>query len=161
MIVSLDAKEEALEPMVDTLVELYRQVHGELRAEIERLDDDALHWQPGPDTNSIAVLAVHLLGSEGEVLTIVRGQASERQREEEFVDGRLSRDELLARIADADRVLVDCSATITATDLESPRPRPNRRPHTGRYWLTRNYGHAREHLAHVQLTRQLYEQRRF
>jgi hypothetical protein len=26
-----------------------------------------------------------------------------------------------------------------------------------RYWLIQNYGHAREHLAQIQLTKQLYE----
>jgi hypothetical protein len=24
------------------------------------------------------------------------------------------------------------------------------------YWLLHNYGHAREHLAHIQLTKQIY-----
>ena len=56
-----------------TFVSLYRQVHDELRNEVSDLDKSAMSWVPGPDTNSISTLVVHLLGSETEVLQIVRG----------------------------------------------------------------------------------------
>ena len=46
-------------------------------------------------------------------------------------------------------------AQITAEDLEAARPRRTSPPETGLHWLVTNYGHAREHLAHIQLTKQL------
>jgi hypothetical protein len=45
---------------------------------------------------------------------------------------------------------------MTAEDLVAIRPRGDRPPQTGLHWLLSNYGHAREHLAHIQLTKQLY-----
>jgi hypothetical protein len=47
---------------------------------------------------------------------------------------------------------------MTADDLAAIRPRGDRPPQTGLYWLLSNYGHAREHLAHIQLTKQIYAQ---
>jgi hypothetical protein len=49
---------------------------------------------------------------------------------------------------------------ITAEDLAAERPRADRPPETGLHWLLTNYGHAREHLAHIQLTKQLYAEAR-
>ena len=39
------------------------------------------------------------------------------------------------------------------------RPRGDRPPRAGLVWLFENYGHAREHLAQMELTKQLYEGR--
>jgi hypothetical protein len=49
---------------------------------------------------------------------------------------------------------------ITAEDLAAERPRADRPAETGLHWLLTNYGHAREHLAHIQLTKQLYAEAR-
>ncbi len=145
-----------MDPIVDTLLELYRSVHGDLRNELNRIDEGALHWTPGQDTNSVAVLVVHLLGSEAEVLGIVHGEESKRIRDDEFVRRRLGLRDLLARLDEADALLEEKAPAITLDDLRSMRLRPNRQPQTGLRWLLQNYGHAREHLAHIQLTRQLY-----
>jgi hypothetical protein len=56
-----------------------------VREEIRGLDAEALNWTPGPETNSIAVLVTHLLGSEMEMWRIVRGLPSDRDRASEFV----------------------------------------------------------------------------
>ncbi len=63
---------------------------------------------------------------------------------------------LRERIAAAFAYLDDIGSGITADDLAAVRPRPNRDPQTGLHWLLHNYGHAREHLAHIQLTKQVY-----
>jgi len=146
-----------MDPIVDTLLELYRRVHDDLRNELNSIDEGALHWTPGQDTNSVAVLVVHLLGSEAEVLAIVHGEDSERVRDDEFVNRRLGLRDLLARLDEGDALLAAKATAITPSDLRSVRPRPNRQPQTGMRWLLQNYGHAREHLAHIQLTRQLHE----
>ena len=39
------------------------------------------------------------------------------------------------------------------------RPRGDNPPRPGIEWLITNYGHAREHLAQIQLTKQLYDSR--
>jgi hypothetical protein len=143
--------------LVRTIVALYHRLHQELRDELQDVDALALQWAPGPDTNSMSTLVVHLLASEAEMLRSVRGHVAERDRSAEFVGHPTTRDELLGLIDAAEGVLDYVGAGIRTEDLQALRARPNKpAPHTGLFWLLRNYGHAREHLAHLQLTKQLY-----
>lgn len=142
--------------VVSTVLSLFETVYRSLDEEITGLDAAELAWTPAPDTNSIAVLIVHSIGSAEEVLRIVRGMPNERDRDAEFVPNGLAADALHTRIAAAFAYLGDVGSGITGEDLAAIRPRPNRDPQTGMYWLLHNYGHAREHLAHIQLTKQVY-----
>jgi hypothetical protein len=148
----------------DTFVSLYRRIHDDLREEVARLSPQALTWVPGPETNSISTLVIHLLGSEAEVLRIVRGVPSERDRASEFSARVEDPDQLMRRIDDADRLLGDLGPDISAEDLSALRVRPsavnNRTPRTGLFWLLNSYGHAREHLAQLRLTKQLFDETR-
>jgi DinB superfamily len=144
-------------PVVATIVNLYHDVHRQLREEIIDLVPEALEWTPGPGTNSIGTLIVHLLGSEVEMLRSVLGLPNDRDRNAELVAQTSQRDDLLHRIDTADTDLERLGMSITEHDLFTSRVRPNKSAaQSGLFWLVRNYGHAREHLAHVQLTRQLY-----
>jgi len=149
-----------VEAVVGTVADLFRDVHQQLRQELQGLDAEALNWKPGPETNSIAVLVVHLLASEEEILHVVRGLPSDRQREAEFHARVEDPADLSRRIDRADDALARHAPAITSEDLLAVRPHPRRPANTGLYWLLVNYGHAREHLAQLQLTKQLYLQRR-
>jgi hypothetical protein len=135
----------------------YRQVHRRLRAALETLDPALLHQAPAPATNSIAVLVRHTLGSEGDVLRAVAGLPSTRDRDAEFRATAADTDRagLYAALDAADRLLDEAGPRITAARLRVTVERPPRPPRTGLGWLVENYGHAREHLAHLELTRQL------
>lgn len=143
-----------MEPVVAKITEQFKVVHGSLRDEVRGMDEASLNWKPAPDTNSIAVLVTHTLGSEAEVYRIVADVPSDRDREAEF---HVASDEasLLAALDAADALIDDLAARITAEDLAASRPRRTSPPETGLHWLLTNYGHAREHLAHIQLTKQL------
>ena len=146
-----------MDPVVATVADLYRAVHAKMREEVQDLDAEALNWTPAPDTNSIAALVVHTLGSEAEVLRTVRNVPGERDRAAEFLVQAPDAADLLRRLDAADALLADLTAGITPDDLTTKRPRGDRGPETGLHWLLSNYGHAREHLAHLQLTKQLYD----
>jgi DinB superfamily len=150
------------ESFAASFVSLYAQIHISLREEIAGLDRLALGWTPGPDTNSISTIVVHLLGSEVEVLRIVRGHPSDRDRISEFSMPTQGSSELLARIDEGDRLLEELGSGITDQDLAVERIRPgalrNRMPRTGLFWLLNSYGHAREHVSQLRLTKQLWEQ---
>jgi hypothetical protein len=150
------------EGFADTFVFLYRQIHDQLRDEVSGLSERALSWVPGPDTSSISTLVVHLLGSETEVLQIVRGFPTDRDRASEFLAYVRDPEELLSRIQDTDQLLEELGPQITSEDLATLRVRPsavrNRAPRTGLFWLLNSYGHAREHLAQLQLTKQLFHE---
>jgi hypothetical protein len=158
---NLEKGETVAEPegFAATFVSLYRQVHDELRNEVSGLNKSAMSWVPGPDTNSISTLVVHLLGSETEVLQIVRGLPANRDRASEFSAPVEDPQELLSRIDTTDLLLEELGPLVTDEDLATLRVRPNavrnRTPRTGLFWLLNSYGHAREHLAHLQLTKQL------
>jgi len=139
-----------------TTLDLFRDVYRNLDAEVSGLSTDQLTWNPAPETNSIAVLVVHTIGSAEEVIRVVRGMTSDRDREAEFIPNDLAEQALRDRLAAALRFIDETATGITEEDLAAIRPRPNRNPQTGMYWLLFNYGHAREHLAHIQLTKQLY-----
>lgn len=143
-----------MDPVVAKITEQFKVVHGQLRDEVRGLDDASLNWKPAPETNSIAVLVVHTLGSEAEVYRIVANVPGDRDRDSEFKVAENEAD-LLAKLDEADALIDELAAQITAEDLEASRPRRTNPPETGLHWLVTNYGHAREHLAHIQLSKQL------
>ena len=150
------------EGFADTFVSLYQQIHDQLRDEVSGLSELALSWVPGPDTSPIFTLVVHLLGSETEVLQIVRGLPSDRDRASEFSARAEDLEELMSRIQATDRLLRELGPQISDEDLATLRVRPsalrNSAPRTGLFWLLNSYGHAREHLAQLQLTKQLFHE---
>ena len=143
--------------VVSTIADAYRNVHQQLREHINGVDDGALRWIPAPETNPVSVLIVHMLGSEAEVWRLATGVRVVRDRDAEFVPQEVTAQHLLAKLDAADALLSELEPRLGPADLEVIRVRPERSPHTALYWLVTNYGHAREHLAHVELTLQLYK----
>jgi hypothetical protein len=137
---------------------LYRDVHDKLRDQVRGMDAGTLNWKPLPLANSVAVLIVHTLGSEREMIRAVRSLPTERDRESEF-RAEAESAALLALLDQADADLDEHLVAVTAADLTELRPRGDRPPRPGLEWLLSNYGHAREHLAQVELTKQLYDSR--
>jgi hypothetical protein len=150
--------EAGAKTIATTVAALYHSVHDQMREHVRAIDRGTLNWKPLPLANSIAVLVVHTLGSEREVIHAVRSQTTERDRPAEF-RAELESDELLALLDQADRELDEQLAGLTGADLTEPRPRGDRPPRPGLDWLVSNYGHAREHLAQIELTKQLYDSR--
>jgi len=137
----------------------FAELHEKLRGQVKGLDPGTLNWAPLPKANSIAVLVTHIVGSEVEMIRSVRAIPTERDRDAEF-RAEASAAELLAGIDEADRVLKEEIAALTPADLTDMRTRfDGRPPQPGLYWLVTNYGHSREHLAQIELTKQLYDSR--
>lgn len=149
----LDAKQVAR-----TVGTLFHALHDRFREQVRDLDHGTINWRPLPKANSIAVLVVHSLGSEREMIRAVRSQPSERDRDSEFKVEADAAD-LLALLDQADRDLDEHLSSLTLEDLTEDRQRKDHEPHSGLYWLVSNYGHAREHLAQIELTKQLYDSR--
>lgn len=145
-----------MDPVVAKIAEQFKVVHGQLRDEVRGLSIEELNWKPAAETNSIAALVVHTLGSEAEVLRTAANVPGTRDRDAEFLATADDPDALLRHLDEGDAYLDEMAARITAADLAAMRERAGRGPETGLHWLVTNYGHAREHLAHIQLTKQLY-----
>jgi len=148
-----------LDWQVAILIDLYRIVHRELREELVNLPEEALNWRPGPSTNSPGTLVAHMLSSEIEMWQSLLELPNERDRAAEFAAHHYSTQELTRYLDAADAALAQIAPRVTVLDLQALRTRPDKpAPQPGLFWLVRNYGHAREHLAHLQFTRQLYFQ---
>jgi hypothetical protein len=141
--------------VADMVGRLFHEVHQGIREQVEGADKEALNWKPHPEANSVAVLVVHTLGSEREMIRAVRLISTERDRPAEF-KAEAEASDLIALLDRADRELDEHIGGLTAADLTDMRPRGDRPPKPGLEWLLSNYGHAREHLAQIQLTRQLH-----
>ncbi len=141
------------------LLALFRQIHQQLRDELKDLDDDALNWVPTPGANSIATIVRHLVGSEAETLRCIAGGACERDRDAEFVPSTQTRRNVLVLLDSADELIAELEPHIDVNRLTAEFPLPTMPDHdmrSGLSWLLGNYGHAREHVGQIQLTKQLH-----
>jgi len=144
--------------VAEAFQKLFRELHDKFREQVRGLDHGTLNWRPLPKANSIAVLVAHSLGSEREMIRAVRSLPSDRDRDSEFRVEAAAAD-LLALIDQVHGELDQHLASLTADDLIQDRARKDHDPKPGLHWLISNYGHAREHLAQVELTKQLYDSR--
>jgi hypothetical protein len=156
--VTQELDEAGARTVATTVAALYQSLHELIRKQVRGLDHGTLNWKPLPLANSIAVLIVHTLASERDALSAVRMLANERDRDAEF-KAEAKEADLLALLDQADREVSDLLGAMTAADLTEMRPRQDRPPKPGLEWLLSNYGHSREHLAQIELTKQLYDSR--
>lgn len=139
----------------------------EIRSAVEGLPDEALNWKPaGEDTNSVAVLVTHVLHSTRSWTSIaVAAPLPDRDRDSEF---RVTAD----RTADLLALIDDFSSQILAliNDAGDVDWAANRRAHIrpdpslpgyvpASYALLHAIEHFGQHVAHVALTRQLWDAR--
>jgi DinB superfamily len=146
--------------VVSAILALFHQVHDQLRDAIDGLDASGLNWVPTAGANSIATIVTHVVGSEGETLRGVAGLRCERDREAEFSAKELARGEVLGLLAAADELIAAAKTRIGADRLNALFALPTlpaEEVRSGLTWLLGNYGHAREHVGQIQLTRQFYE----
>jgi hypothetical protein len=151
-------EQAAHEAFVRAFADQYRAVHRTIREQVSGLDAATLGWTPGKDTNSIAVLVTHMLGSEIEAVRTLAGVESDRVRAQEFEVRDADAATLLALVARADATLDELTPSIDAARLAADHVRQgalDKTPRPGMYVLMHSLAHAREHLGQLTLTRQL------
>jgi uncharacterized protein len=142
------------------VVDFFQRALRYLSSRIEDLDEDVLAWRPAPDTTPISNIVLHVLGSTVTGFTVAAGEPEERDRDAEFSAGPLPAAELVERIQRVERDLDAFRDRLTVADLVAVRPRPARNQTlTGLQVLLNGYGHVMEHVAQIELTRQLAEHR--
>jgi hypothetical protein len=122
---------------------------------------ELLNWRPaGEDTNTIAVLAVHAVTSTRWWLSLaIAGQAPERDRPAEFRTTVSSAQELLSIV---DPLAAECRELLGSEeplDLGASRtdPREGGTETTVAWALIHAVEHLQEHVAHAELTRQMWD----
>lgn len=131
-----------------------------MREVIARADPQALDWRPGPDTNPIAVLAVHSMHSTRSWLSAATGAPMpDRDRPSEFLATAEGMGEMLDffdAMAGECRALLDPSATFEPGAIRGTGHGGDETA-TAAWSLMHALEHLREHVAHAQLTLQLWE----
>lgn len=143
------------------IIERLRLLHNEMKQAIEDLPQEALDWVPGPDINSLSVLVMHTAGAERYWIGDVIGRDdSGRVREAEFQVKGLNAETLEDRLDEVFSHSQGVLAELNLGDLESIRTSSrDSRKVTVAWSLAHALEHTALHLGHMQIIRQLWDQR--
>ena len=146
---------EVLAAYLNRLAELHR----DLKRTLEGLPVEALNWSPGPELNSLAVLAAHTAGSERYWIgDVVARDDSHRDREAEFRTQTASPE---APIAQLDAALAHSRGVVEALTMANLEERRllsrDQREVTVAWALWHALEHTAIHLGHIQIMRQWWE----
>ena len=136
-------------------------LHEGFKREINSLPTAALDWSPGEEMNSIAVLTAHTAGAARFIIgEVVGGQPAHRNRDVEFQASDLDSAALNAYLDDALAQHKQVLDALQLADLEAARfSTRHKREVTVMWALIHALEHTATHLGHVQMTRQLWDQR--
>jgi hypothetical protein len=107
-------------PIVEVVVDELQKVKKLADRSIQQLDDEQLWQKIDAEANSVAILMRHMAGNMRSRWTNFRtsdGEKADRNRDQEFEDRRLAREELLAEWEDGWRRVFDALGTVTDADL--------------------------------------------
>ena len=136
----------------------FNTVVTDLRQALDGLEGEALNWRPvGDESSSIYMLVSHMMGMAGGMCAIARGEEPQRDRAAEFAATGTNADDLRALIDDTQAKVEQALETVTEEMLSATREFVGNES-TGAGMLLVMTRHLGEHLGHVALTRQLWEQ---
>lgn len=149
-----------MQPFFADYLERLTTLHDEIDKVIAALPAAALDWQPGAAMNSVAILVAHVAGSEqfwiGDM--IWRG-ATQRNRAQEFTTHSLDQAALHTRLASALDDSRNALAHLSLADLERAcSMQHNGQRYTVGWALLHALEHVGQHVGHLQLIQQLWEQ---
>ncbi len=149
-----------MQPFFEAYVDRIEFLHKEVERALIGLPQAALDWTLGPEMNSLAVLAIHLAGSEQFRIGDLTGRGtSQRDRDAEFRTRNLDVEALKQRLAS---VLADSRSTLetlTLEDLATTRVSPaDGKTYTLAWLLNQTLMHTALHVGHMQIMRQLWDQ---
>lgn len=132
----------------------------EIRQILQGVEADGLAYVPGTASNSLAVIARHVAGSQewwiGETLG---GQDVHRDRDAEFIAADLDLDGILGQLDESCNVVREVLQAVTADMLEETRTYQQQQV-TVHWILCRVLSHVSLHVGHMHITRQLWDMQR-
>lgn len=138
-------------------------LHNQVASIIKDLPEEGLNWRPplpadADPTNSLAVLAVHIAGSEHFwIAEGIGGYPSTRAREQEFKYSAKTPDEALARLAKTGEETHAVLEKLTPEQLDGSFMRDDHAVSV-RWAINHVIFHTGLHIGHMQLTYQLWAQ---
>ena len=145
-----------VQDFVDRIDDLRRQV----KETIQGLDEQGLNWTPlAQDTNSVAVLMTHIAWTERFwTRQVIAGRDIGRNRDAEFIARAASPAELEELLDQAGQDTREALDPLTLEQLREQRTAIGR-TFTVQGCLLYLLEHLACHLGHMQLTRQMYDQK--
>lgn len=142
-------------------LERLQDLHAGIQKELAGLPVEALDWVPAQGMNSLSVLVVHLAGSERYWIgDVVMGESSDRDREAEFRASGLDAATLNRRLDDILNYARAALGRLGLADLDRQCLSPRSSKQFSAAWaLLHALEHTAIHLGHIQLTRQLWDER--
>jgi uncharacterized damage-inducible protein DinB len=134
-------------------------LHRRMRDLVRAMPADMLDRVPAENTNSVAVLVTHTLGSELAWLHLAAGREFKRDRESEFAARGRTADDLVRSIDEVEDTTGDLIRAALDAGIATQRERPGARPMSVGYCLTWAIAHATEHVGQAELTKQVLEAR--
>ena len=142
----------------EVLIQLYERDLKKVRAEIEQYENDADLWETTDGiSNSGGNLCLHITGGLQYLIGAVLGETGYvRDREAEFTEKSVPRDQLLARIDTTIDSVTSTLAKLTTADFEKPYPLDILgHPMTSEFFVTHLVGHVNYHLGQINYHRRI------
>jgi len=149
-----------MEKLLEEHWKVLEDSHNSILSSLQGLPAEALDWIPGPGMNSLTVLVFHLTGSERYWIgDVAMGEFSGRNREAEFATRGMEPEALRARLDDSLAYARSAFERLSLEQLARERLAPSDGKRVTAAWaLLHALAHAAEHVGHIQITRQLWEQ---
>ena len=153
-----------MDPVFAAVISRLEAMHQQYVDYMDGLSTEELDWSPGPEMNSLCVLAVHVTAAERFWIGIGIDDVSKRNRPAEFLASGYELEALKALFAaniafyQAAFKRRDASRLAEEVDISQFMARPSETV-TRAYALLRGLDHTAEHLGHAGMTRQLLDRR--
>ena len=128
-----------------------KRTKSQVEKAIAQISDQDLHWQPDPESNSIAVIMKHMAGnmlSRWTDFLTSDGEKPNRNRDGEFIDTFTSRSQLLAYWERGWECALTAIGSLTSSDLDKTVTIRGE-PHTVTLAIVRQLGHYSSHAGQV------------
>lgn len=146
----------SLDPEIDVFWQKTVSMVDQLMACLDGLTETELNWRPAENTNSLFILATHLLGNlEENIFGVLGGQTVQRDRDAEFVSQGNAVEPLRQRWQTLQQRAAAVLAQLSQAELTRERPHPRRGQIKGREVCWAVALHAAEHMGQAALTRDL------
>ena len=155
-----------MHPFFKDYLERLTDLHQGILNALKGLPSEALDWTPIQETtgemNSINVLVTHLCGAERYWIgDVACGDYSDRVRAEEFQVSGMDGDALAAKINNATAYAQSALEKLNINDLDKDGTSPqDERKFTVGWALLHALEHTAIHLGHIQITRQMWDEKK-
>lgn len=150
-----------MESLFTDLLQRFETIHKAIETAVADLPAEAMDWKPGPEMNSIAVILAHTAGAWRYWAGDVAGdKPSGRVRAEEFETFNVDAAEMLGRLNAALETTRQVLGELELSRLGEVRTAGMFNEERTRGWaLFHALEHTALHAGHIQMTRQLWDQR--